>query len=65
MSEQKTANRKKLIEKLREYIGKRVIINNIYEGTLEDAYGEMIFLKLDDGSTLGNDKAKHIYYQGG
>jgi len=52
MSEQKTANRKKLVEKLRELVGKKIVINNVYEGTLEDVFGEMLFIRLGDGSLM-------------
>jgi len=52
MSEIKVTQRTKLSEKLKQYIGKRVVVNNQYEGVLEDVYGEMIFLRLDDGTTL-------------
>ena len=52
VSEEKTASRGKLIEKLKAYVGKKVVVNNVYEGILEDVYGEMIFLKLADGTAL-------------
>jgi len=52
MSEIKVTQRTKLSEKLKQYVGKRIIVNNQYEGVLEDVYGEMIFLKLDDNTTL-------------
>jgi len=52
MNEINVTQRTRLSEKLKQYVGKRVIVNNQYEGVLEDVYGEMIFLKLDDGTTL-------------